>query len=517
MMRQSWYPRFRLAVTILCAATLTLSACAAGPDFQPPAAPPATAVAAPASTATQATPVPGGGSQWFTPGMRIQADWYRLFQSPALDVLIAKALENNPSIEAAQAHLRQARHELEAADGVRYPSVDAQIGVTRERNNGAILGLGGPQLANVFNLYTAGLSLNYDLDLFGANQRGIEAQSARVESQHYALLGTYLTLIDNLVVTALNAADIEDRITATRHIITNEQAQLKLIAGLEQAGTVSHADVLRAEAQLATVKATLPPLRQALAVQHTQLAILSGIDPGEFAPPALSLKDFTLPRTLPYSVPSELVRQRPDILEAESDLHVASAEVGVATANLYPHLTLSASYGVQGNDRGTLFDAPSRVWSIGGSLLAPLFHGEALHAQRNAAVDAYDAAYAQYRATVLQAFGQVTNTLNAIDNDADALRSQHDALVAAQASRQLVEAQYRVGAANYLDVLTTEQQYDQTDIAYLAAFGERYVDTAELYQTLGGGWWNAKPKESIANVATTVSNSTRPAARLPQS
>ncbi|MGA9853109.1 MAG: efflux transporter outer membrane subunit [Gammaproteobacteria bacterium] len=483
---------------------LALAACVTGPDFKAPATPPRSAIMVPPSRVTEVTTVPGGEAQRFEAGSQVATDWYRLFHSVELDALIARALKNNPSLEVAQARLGQARHQLEASQGVRYPSVDAQLGVSRNADNGARLGVDSPQLNNVFNLYTAGLSLSYDLDLFGAVSRGIEAQAARAEASHDALLGTYLTLINNLVVTALNAADLEDRITATHRIISNEENQLMLVDGLEKAGTVSHADVLRAKAQLAAVRSSLPPLRQALSAQQTQLALLSGIDPGQFTPPSLSLSDFTLPQTLPYSLPSALVHQRPDILEAESNLHVASAEVGVATANLYPHLILSADYGVQGNDGGTLFDAPARVWSIGGSLLAPLFHGKALHAERDAAVDAYDAAYAQYRETVLRAFGQVTDTLNAIGNDADELKSQHDALTAAAASRQLVEAQYRVGAANYLDVLTSEQQFNKTDIAYLGALGQRYIDTAALYQALGGGWWNAKPNRVAAQSAMIV-------------
>ena len=474
----------------VCAAAL-VSACVVGPNFKPPSQPAASAYAAPKATPTSATAVPGGGAQQFSTGTRIASDWYRAFGSPQLNAIIADALKDSPSLDSAQARLRQAQLQLQVARSTRYPSANAAAGTSRDRGNAAQLGLHSPLFVNTFALYTAQASLSYDLDLFGANRRGIEAQQASVEAESYRLRGTYLTLVNNLVVTALNAADLQDRIAATNKIISAEQDQLTLVEGLENAGSITHADTLRAQTQLAAVRATLPALRQALAVQQTQLAILSGVEPGQFHMPVLTLADFKLPEDLPFSLPSELVRQRPDILAAESALHVASAQVGVATANLYPHLTLSASYGVQGNELGTLLDPPARVWSFGGSLLAPLFRGGALHAERDAAVEAYHDSYAQYRQTVLDAFGQVSNVLSAIDNDADGLQAQYAAFDASRASRELVEGQYRQGAATYLDVLVAEQQSDQAELTYLSALGQRFVDTASLYQALGGGWWNA--------------------------
>ncbi len=477
----------------VCAAiaALLLGACVVGPDFKAPPRPSAGAYAAPNAAPTSATPVPGGAAQRFSTGNRIAADWYQVFGSVQLNAIIAAALKDNPSLEAAQARLRQARSQLQLADSSRYPSATAGLGVSRDHLNAAQLGLNSPLFVNTFALYTAQASVSYDLDLFGANRRGIEAQRANLDAQRFQLRGTYLTLVSNLVVTALNAADLQDRITATNKIIADEQDQLTLVEGLEQAGSVSHADTLRAQTQLETVKATLPALRQQLTLQQTQLAILSGIDPGRFHALPLTLVDFKLPEDLPFSLPSELVRQRPDILAAESALHVASAQVGVATANLYPQLTLSAYYGVQGNELSSLFNPPARIWSFGGSLLAPLFRGGALHAERDSAVEAYNESFAEYRQTVLEAFGQVSNVLSAIDNDADGLQAQYATLDSARASRELVQGQYRQGAATYLDVLVAEQQSDQAELSYLSALGQRFVDTASLYQALGGGWWNA--------------------------
>lgn len=470
--------------------TLGLAACASGPDFERPTAPSASAYRAADKDASAATPVEGGASQRYEPGTKIAADWYRLFGSAKLDELIENALKSNPTLEAAQARLSQARYELAANDASMYPKLDVDLGASRERANASALGLSSIP-PNTFNLYSAGLSLSYDLDLAGADRRAIESAEAQAEVQRYKLLGTYLTLVDNLVVTALDAAIIHDRIAATESIIESDKRQLELVQAQMKAGAVSEEDVLRSSAQLAAQQATLPSLRQALEAQQTQLAILSGMNPGSFQGPDLSLADFKLPETLPYSLPSELVRQRPDILAAESQLHAANAEVGVATANLYPHLTLSASYGGLSNDSGILTNPAARTWAIGGNLFAPLFRGGELRAQRDAATEAYNAAYAQYRSTVLSAFGQVTDVLNAVHNDADGLQAQYASLTSAQASRQLVQAQYRDGAVSLLDMLIAEQTYDQADLAYLGALGQRYIDTASLYQSLGGGWWNA--------------------------
>lgn len=484
-------------ITIGFIGTLGLAACASGPDFQRLASPSDSAYRPVEQNPTAATAVEGGASQSFDPGSKIAADWYRLFGCPKLDALIADALQDNPTLEAAQSRLRQARYELAADDSSLYPKLDASLGAARERSNASALGLNGIP-PNTFNLYSAGLSLSYDLDLAGANRRARESAGARAEAQRYTLLGTYLTLIDNLVVTALDTAATHDRILATESIIENEHRQLALVTAQQQAGSVTEADVLRSSAQLSAALATLPSLRQTLQAQQTQLAILSGKDPGTFRAPEFSLADFMLPEVLPYSLPSELVRQRPDILTAESELHAANAEVGVATANLYPHLTLSASFGGLSNDSGTLADPISRTWAIGGGLLAPLFHGGELRAQRDAAIEAYNTAYAQYRSTVLTAFGQVTDVLNAVHNDADGLSAQYASLTSAEASRSLVQAQFSAGAVSYLDVLIAERVYDQADLAYVGALGQRYIDTASLYQSLGGGWWNAPDQVATA-------------------
>lgn len=482
---------------LIVAAGALLGACTVGPDFHSPAD--ATAqdyqVAVP-DQATASSKGTAGESQSFTVGKPIQSDWYTLFQSPKLNALIQQALANNPSLQSSQASLRQAAHQLEAVTGSDLPDVDVGGDATRQRTNGARLGQNNPLFNNVFNLYNAKVSLSYDLDLFGATARETEAQEARVAYQRNVLRGSMLALVDNVVVTTVRYAALRDRIAITRRIIDAEQDQVNLLNKQENAGSVAYADVLRARAQLANSQAQVPSVRHDLATTEHALAQLVGADPGRFQAPNLSLSDFNLPRDLPVSLSSNLVRQRPDILAAEQMLHAASAEVGVATAHLYPDINLTADLGSAANHTGDLFASPAKVWSLGGSLMAPLFHGGTLRANKKAAKAAWEGSYAQYRETVLSAFTQVADVLDAINQDAATLNAQNHALTANRDSLDLVRKQYQAGAAGYLDVLTAEQSYNQALVAHIRAASQRYMDTASLYHALGGGWWNAPAKQN---------------------
>jgi NodT family efflux transporter outer membrane factor (OMF) lipoprotein len=255
-------------------------------------------------------------------------------------------------------------------------------------------------------------------------------------------------------------------------------------------GGVSLPDLLAQKAQLAQTRAVLPPLEKELSQTGHQLAVLTGRLPSEAKLPDFDLDGLKLPRELPVSLPSELVRQRPDIRAAEALLHAASAQVGVATANLYPQVTLSGSFGSVATKAGDLFASGMDVWSLGAGVLQPVFHGGELTARRRAAVAAYDAASAQYRETVLQAFQNVADVLRALDADALALKAQAEAEAAARDSRDITGKQFSLGAVSYLTLLDSERQYQQARIALVQVQAVRYADTAALFQALGGGWWN---------------------------
>jgi len=260
--------------------------------------------------------------------------------------------------------------------------------------------------------------------------------------------------------------------------------------------------VLAQSTQVAQFRATLPPLERELARTRHELAVLAGRFPSDAALPEFELDALTLPQDVPISLPSSLVRQRPDIRASEALWHRASAEVGVATANLYPQITLSGAFGSQTTQFANLLGGPS-VWSIGAALLQPLFHGGALTAQRRAAIAAYDQAGAQYRETVLKAFQEVADTLRALETDARTLQAQAEAERLAAATLNLTQRQLQLGAVNYLALLVAQRQYELARIALVQAQATRYADTAALFQALGGGWWN---RPSAATGSTESKN-----------
>ncbi len=479
---------------------VSLAGCAAGPDWKKPALPADTAYQAGAAATVGARAT----TQKIDTGKQVAADWYRLLGSDQLDSLVSRALRSSPTLAAARARFRAAGHDLEAVSGSRYPSVDVGAGVSRNRANGAQIGIDNPLFSNMFDLYTANVSVSYALDIAGGENRAVEESAARARLAQDQLIGARVSLVDNVVVAALQSATLQDEITATRHIIALEKNTLEIVKAREQAGAVPLSDTLQARTTLANAQARLPTLQKNLTVVQTRLAALIGDTPSVFDAPDLSLEDLTLPQDLPLSLPSALVHQRPDILAAQARLHVASAAVGVATANLYPHITLTAHYGSQTNSASDLFKSPAAVWGIGASLLYPLFHGQELRAKRDAARSRFNAAYADYRETVLQAFAQVSNVLGALEQDARTLHAREQALQSAAQSRHLVQAQYRAGAVDYIAVLDTEQAYQAALINQIQALSARYQDTAALYQALGGGWWNAAPSphSTTATAAT---------------
>jgi NodT family efflux transporter outer membrane factor (OMF) lipoprotein len=477
--------------------------CAVGPDFQPPAAPNTqnyTARALPSETATAS--VVGGTAQRFKMGEKIPDQWWMLFHSEALDRLIRLALADNPTTVAAQAALRQAQEILRAQYGATWlPGIDADLSASRQRFSGASFGQasGG---GSSFELYNASVSVSYLLDIFGGARRELESLRAEVDYQRFQLLGTYLTLTANIVTSAVQEASLRAQLQATKEILGDQQQAYDLVERQFQLGGISRADVLAQQTQLAQTRATLPPLEKALSQTRHLLAVLVGQLPNDAGSlPEFDIHQITLPGELPVSLPSVLVRRRPDIQAAEALLHAASAQVGVATANLYPRITLTGSYGSETNKIGNLFNSDTVVWNFGGGLLQPLFHGGELRAKRRAAVAAYDQALALYRQTVLQAFLNVADVLRALESDARTLKAQFEAETAARDTLELTKKQFQFGAVSYLSLLDAQRQYQQVRISLIQAQAARFADTAALFQAVGTGEWHAA--SATANKAAT--------------
>src|SRR6266540_4168735 len=469
--------------------TAFLAACAVGPDYRAPEAPAAGAYTErPQPERTEAAAVRGGEAQRFEAGAEISAAWWKLFGSAALDELIRTALAGHPTLEAAQAALLQAQENLNAQYAVLYPSVDASLGAKRQRITGATFG--NPSIpTNVFNLYNASVNVSYAIDVAGGARRELEALQAGIDFQRFQLEATYLSLTGNIATTAFREASLREQIRATRDIVDSQERQLQLVEKQFELGAISRSDVLAQRAQLAQTRANLPPLEKALAQTRNQLAVLIGKFPDEARLPELDLSAFQLPQNLPVSLPSDLVRQRPDIRAAETVLRQTNARIGVAQALMFPQLTLSGSYGNASTGASKLFDPGTQVWNIGASLLQPIFHAGQLQARKRGAQAAYDQAFAQYQQTVLGAFQNVADVLFALEFDAVALKAQADAELAARESLEMTRAQLRFGSASYLALYNAQRQYEQAKIGLVQAQAVRYADTAALFQALGGGWW----------------------------
>jgi NodT family efflux transporter outer membrane factor (OMF) lipoprotein len=509
MMIVNCHPLRTLAILVGTAVLAAAGGCTLGPDFHSPAPPTITAyTSAPLPAQTVAAPGTGGAAQSFQVQEEIPARWWELFKNSPLDQLIRKALQENPTLDAAQSTLRQARENLRARSGsVDYPRIDANLSGARQRVSGAVSGQAGAG-GSEYSLYNASVNVSYLLDLFGSGRRELEALQAQVDYQRYQLEASYLTLTANIVTAAVQEASLREQLQSIREIIALQEQQLTLVERQVQLGGAARADLLAQRAQLAQTRAELPPLEKELARTRNLLAVYAGSFPSGANLPEFDLQGFQLPQDLPLSIPSNLVRQRPDILAAEALLHAAGARVGVATANLYPQLTLSASLGSQSNQLQDLFSAGTSVWSLGAGLLQPVFHGGELSAERRAAVAAFDQASAGYRATVLQAFQNVADVLQTLEADARTLRAQVDADVAAQSSLDITQQQFKFGAVNSLALLNAQRQLQQSHIRLVQASAARFADTAALFQALGGGWWNrnsddTRPKKVSLNTGHT--------------
>jgi NodT family efflux transporter outer membrane factor (OMF) lipoprotein len=472
---------WRMLVLAMFASLAT--GCVVGPNFNRPHTPDASTYVAPAAESSEAPSL--------LYGAKIAADWYTLFRSDALNALVQEALANNPDLEAARHGLVAAQADLRATTGSTLPQVDVSAGASRGRINGSYLYGPADAFSASGNQDSIGPKLTYQLDLFGGERRAIESKTATTSNARHQALDTYITLINQVIVTAFDYASTEARVEVTEEMVDTLRAQLELTRRLEQAGKVTRSDTLVAQTQLENTAATLPGLqRQRLAFANA-LAQLVGKTPAEFTAPPLALDDFALPESVPVSLPSTLVQQRPDVLAAEDQLHRASAEIGVARAARFPTLSLSAQFLKQGNSLADLASPAANVWSFGLNLAAPIINGGALSARESAARARYDQAAAVYRSTVVGAFVDVADSLQSLEQDSTSHAAYRRAVDSARSSREIVDAQFRAGSVTQLQVLTVQQQYLTAALAEVQSRAERFADVAGLMRALGGGWWNS--------------------------
>jgi NodT family efflux transporter outer membrane factor (OMF) lipoprotein len=472
------------------AALMVISGCAAGPDFKKPTPPQVksyTAQPLPATTAS--TNTPGGEAQRFVSGLDISGEWWTLFHSKPLNDLIERSLKANPDIKAAQAALLEARENVLAQKGGYYPSVSAGFSGSRNKTS-ALLSPNTASGALYYSLYTPQVTVSYAPDVFGLNRRNVESLQAQAEQQRFALVATHITLSANVVSAAVQEAALRAQIAATRQLIDLNTRMVGMLRNQFSKGYIGRLDVAAEESLLAQVKATLPPLLKQLAQQRDLLAVLSGAFPSEDPAEKFELASLQLPQDLPLSLPSRLVEQRPDVRQAEANLHSASAQIGVAAANRLPNFMLTGDAGSAALTIGKVFAGGSGFWDLGASVTQPIFEGGMLMHKERAAKAAYVQAAEQYQSTILTAFQNVADTLNALEQDASAFQTATEAQQSAKVTLDLTEKQVQTGYGNYLALLNAEQSYQQAVITLVQAEANRYADTAALFQALGGGWWN---------------------------
>jgi NodT family efflux transporter outer membrane factor (OMF) lipoprotein len=434
---------------------------------------------------------PGGADQALIQGMDIPGQWWTLFHSTALDDLVARALKASPDLEAARDALRVSQETYYAQRGALWPTAGVDYNVTREKATDVL----APPLSsnnNLFTLHTVTLTVSYVPDVFGGVRRQIETTKAQAEAQKFQTEATYLTLTSNLVAGAIQEASLRDQVAATQRIIVIERDVLTTLRRQRALGQITGVDVATQETVLAQAEQALPPLEKQLAQQRDQIAQLTGRYPGETPSPGLDLQTLTLPADLPVTLPSKLVDQRPDVRAAEANLHAASAQVGVAIANRLPNFTLTGLGGGASTSIGSLFTQGDSFWSVAGDVAQPIFQGGTLLHRERGARAGLDQAKAQYRSTVLSAFQNVADALQALEADGRALAAAAQAEKSADTTLKITRRQLEAGQVSGVATLLAEQLYQQAVISRIQAQAARYADTVALFQALGGGWWNRR-------------------------
>ncbi|WP_213035541.1 efflux transporter outer membrane subunit [Candidatus Nitrotoga fabula] len=465
-----------------------------GPDFKRPDPPDVAGYTAQKlPEKTESAPVKLGMAQRFVTRKNVEAEWWKSFGSAKLDALIEQALLASPTLEAAQATLQQARQTYAAQRGATlFPQVSAKLSAQRQEFNPAIFGQQGN--SKIFDLYNAGVTVGYNFDLFGGNRRTLESLAAQADYQRYQFEGARLALAANIVTTAISQAQLAEQIKATTSILADEEKQLEITRQRFKLGAVPRNDEFALVTQVEQTRASIPLLRTSLEKTGNLLAVLVGQPPGAAQMPKFFLSDFKLPTELPVVVPSGLVRQRPDIQASEALLHAANARHGAVVSTIYPKIDLSGNLSSLAVATSGLFGAESLIWSIVGQAVQPLINFGYKDEVR-AAESGYQAAAANYRQTLLQAFRNVADVLYTLDNDAQVLQARATARTSAQASLMITRQQFSLGGVGYLPLLIAQIQARNAEINLISAQAQRLTDTAALYQAMGGGWMAASGQE----------------------
>jgi NodT family efflux transporter outer membrane factor (OMF) lipoprotein len=432
-----------------------------------------------------------------SPDARVAGPWWQAFGSPELDAAIRQGLAGSPTVAEARANLEKAQAQAAAVRGAQLPQVDANASAQRERINLAAFGFSGfpgqPAIQSpTINLYQVGGSVSYDLDVFGGRKRATEKAVAQAEAAARQADAAYLSLSGNMAMQAMKIASLRGQIAATKEIVADDQRVIDMVRKAEAAGGEAHAALSGGVAQLAEDQALLPPLQRDLDAARHQMALLAGKSPAEWTAPDFDLARITAPADAPVSLPSQLVRNRPDILQAEADLHAATAAVGVAVANQYPDIRLSAMLTQEAIKPGNLFRADAAAWDILGGVTAPIFHGGTLKAERKAAEADARVALARYEQTVLKAFVEVSDVLSNLGSDQQAIASLELAIQAAESAARDAQNALRLGGGPMVDVVQAQRTLSRARRALVEAQGRSYGYLVQLYAATAADWRTAE-------------------------
>jgi NodT family efflux transporter outer membrane factor (OMF) lipoprotein len=466
----------RLRTLLAAASALALAACqTVGPEFQHPADPKG---ARGAGYAMAGDPIAAGIS--LSPDARTAGPWWQTFGSPELDQAIRTALADSPTLAAANATLERAQAEARAAKGAQQVQADATGSAQKERINTQAFGFTGFPSPTI-SLYSVGANVSYDLDLFGGKRRATEAARARAEAAARQADAAYLTLSSNVAAQAMRIAGIRAQIDAIRQIVADDNRVIDMVRKAQQLGGEAPAASNNALAQRAEDQALLPPLQRQLAEARHQMALLAGKSPAEWTAPDIDMAKLRAPAAIPVSLPSTLVKTRPDILESEAELHAATAQIGVAIANQYPDIKLTANLTQSAIHPQDLFNYSSSGWNLLAGVTGPITHGGTLKAQRRAAEAEARAALARYQQTVIRAFTQVSDVLSDLATDDQAIANQTQTLRLAEANVRDYENGYRLGGSTLMQLVDAQRTLSRARRALVMAQAQRFSDLVQLY------------------------------------
>lgn len=470
-------------VAVATAAALLTGCTTVGPNFTAPAA------SAASGYAMKGDVAPAGVAM--SPDQRLGGAWWTQLGSPVLDQTIRQALSDSPDVAQAAATLERAQADLAFTRGNQGLQTSASAGAERERINLAAFGFSGfPGLPSIksptINLYSIGGAVSYDLDLFGGARRAREEGQAKVDANARRADAAYLTLSGNIATQAVRIATYRAQLATINDIIASDQRQIDMIRKAERAGGAAPSQATVGEAQLAQDQSLAPPIARDLAAARHALAMLVGKTPADWAAPDFDLKDFAQP-TAPVTVASNLVHARPDIQAAEADLHAATAHIGVATADLYPDIKLSASLTQSALDPSDLFKTDFSGWNFGPTIKLPLFDRAAKARKAQAEADA-KLSLARYQATVLRAFAQVADALSNLAHDQASVATLDRAVATNQQAVKDAQTAYDLGGGPLLAVVDAERQLTLVRRQQIQARGLVLGDFVQLYTSTGANW-----------------------------